>query len=157
AHRNLAQSIWMRTGDIAVASEHLDAALRSHPDADDLYVVKASLLEGAGDARSALALLAPRADRPSAGLDLLLSASSIALVFEPADALAFARRAQAIAPLDASARATLAHALLATGDPAQAERITTGLLADAPDDQGLIAVRTTAWRLLGDPRYHACC
>jgi tetratricopeptide (TPR) repeat protein len=157
AHRNLAQSIWMRTGDVAAAGEHLDATLRLHPDADALYIAKANLLEGAGDVRSAHALLASRTHRPSAGLELLLSASAIALLCEPDDALALARRAQAIAPRDASAWVALVHALLATGDPAQAERIATGLLVDSPDDQGLIAVQTTAWRLLEDPRYRDCC
>lgn len=157
AHVNLAQLIWMRSGDVAAASESLDATLRAHSGDEALHIVKANLLDGAGDAQGALDWLEELIRAPSAGVELLLAASIIALPRDAAAARAHAARAAALAPHLVSARLAFADGLLATGDPAQAEAIVTGLLADSPDDQRLIATLTTAWRLLGDPRYHAFC
>ena len=51
----------------------------------------------------------------------------------------------------------VAAAQLGTGDPRGALSHCDTLLANAPDDQYLIALQTTAWRLLGDERYTQLC
>lgn len=157
AQRNLAQLIWMRSGDAAASGEFLDIALRAHPHNEALLVTKAALLNGAGDARAAHALLAERARHAAAGVDLLVGASQAALKFDPALALAHARRAAAAAPAHVPAQRLLADSLLATGEPQQAAELATRLLATAPNDQYLLAIQTTAWRILGDPRYAEYC
>jgi len=157
AHRNLAQLIWMRSADAEAAAEFLDAALVRHPDDDTLRVIKASLLDGAGDARAAHAVLAEHAQRPGVAVDVLLTASQAALKFDPALALAHARRAAAAAPLHVLAQRLLVDALLATGEPQQAVELATRLLETSPNDQHLLAVQTTAWRILGDARYTQYC
>ncbi|HEY2345812.1 MAG TPA: tetratricopeptide repeat protein [Xanthomonadaceae bacterium] len=157
AHLNLAQLIWMRSGDLAAAGETLDVALRAHADVDALHIVKAKLLDGAGEAAAALDWLEERLRASSASVDVLLAASIFALPRDPEAARAHAERALVASPRLVSARLALADALLATGDPAGAEAIVTDLMAERPLDQRLIASLTTAWRLQGDPRYHDCC
>ncbi|HET8764982.1 MAG TPA: putative 2OG-Fe(II) oxygenase, partial [Rhodanobacter sp.] len=61
------------------------------------------------------------------------------------------------APDAAPARNLLAAALLGIGDAARALSQCEALLARTPDDQYLIALQTTAWRMLGDPRHDAYC
>ena len=60
---NLAQLIWMRTGDIAQATAALDRALQTFANDEALWAAKAAILQGAGDARAAYACLAPWASR----------------------------------------------------------------------------------------------
>ena len=157
AQRNLAQLIWMRTADTTAASEFLDAAMRAHPDDDALRTIKASVLDGAGDARAAHAIIAERTDRMDSSVDLLLTAAQAALKFDPALGLAHARRAVSIAPAHAMAQRLLADSLLANRLPQEAADVTARLLRDAPNDQHLLAVQTTAWRLLSDARYAEYC
>ena len=156
SQRNLAQLIWMRTGDAAAANEFVDAALRAHPEDDGLLEIKASVLDVAGDARAAHAVLAGRAQH-AAALDLLLAASRTALKFDAALALAHARRATALAPGSVLAQRLLADAYLATGQAREAADLTTRLLRATPDDQYLLAAQSTAWRILGDARYRTHC
>ena len=79
AQRNLAQLIWMRSGNAGAAAEYLDAALNRFPDDESLRVIKAGLLDGAGDAPAAHAVLADRARHcRRAGIELLLTASQAA-------------------------------------------------------------------------------
>jgi hypothetical protein len=54
-------------------------------------------------------------------------------------------------------RNLLTAALLGVGDARQALQHVEVLLSASPDDQYLIALQTTAWRLLGDARYDAWC
>ena len=54
AQGELAQLVWLRTGDIARATAAFDAALATFPGESTLLAAKASILQGAGDARAAL-------------------------------------------------------------------------------------------------------
>ncbi len=157
AQQNLAQLIWMRSGDVAAASALLDATLRTHPDDEALHTIKATLLDGAGDAQAAHAWLADRARRPGASLGLLLGAGQAALKFDAQLAHEHARRAVQTAPTHALANRLLTEALLGTGALHDAQQRVEQLLRATPDDQYLIALQTTAWRLLGDPRYAEFC
>lgn len=157
AHNNLANLIWMRTGDIAQATATLDAALNRFGDDDALRAAKAALLQGSGDARAAYACLAEPAARAQAPPMFLLRAGLAALEFDPATALGLAERALRGVPTNAAARSLRAAACLGIGDAHAALAQLESLLAQSPDDQYLIALQTTAWRLLGDARYGELC
>ena len=157
AHDRLAQLIWMRTGNIAEATGTLDRALEKFPHDDALRGTKAALLQGAGDARGAFACLAERAARPESQLGLVIRAGLAALEFEPVTALAFAQRAMRAQPNNHTARKLLCAASLGVGDAAKALTECATLLQATPDDQYLIAMQTTALRLLNDPRYELFC
>jgi tetratricopeptide (TPR) repeat protein len=157
AHNNLAQVIWMRTGDMAQATMTLDRALQTFANDDALWAAKAALLQGAGDARAAYACLSEQASRPQASPMLLVRAGLAALDFEPATALTLAERALRVLPANAAAKTLLVAAQLGVGDARSALSHCEVLLADAPDNQYLIALQTTAWRLLDDERYAALC
>ncbi len=157
AQRHLAALIWMRSGDLAAASEQLDAALRQHPDDEELAIIKADLLDGSGDAIAAHAWLADRANRPGAGIALLLSVSKVASKFSAQLALDYARRATQTAPVDPRAYHILANMLLGIGEADEALHLVERLLFTEANNQYLIALQTTAWRLLGDARYTEFC
>ena len=157
AQSNLAQLVWMRTGDMAQATAALDRALQTFDTDDALWAAKAAILQGAGDARAAYACLAPQASRSQAPPMLLVRAGLAALEFDSATALTLAERALQVLPANAAARTLLVAAQLGIGDARGALPHCQTLLANAPDDQYLIALQTTAWRLLGDERYAKIC
>ncbi len=157
AHNSLAQLIWVRTGDLASATEALDEALRRFGNDDALWATKAAILQGAGDARAAFECLAPRAERAQAPPVLLVRAGLSALDFDPAQALTLAQRAIRLLPDNTPARNLLAAAQLGVGDARGALQNCEQLLARTPDDQYLIALQSTALRLLGDARYAQLC
>ncbi|HME39237.1 MAG TPA: tetratricopeptide repeat protein [Steroidobacteraceae bacterium] len=157
AHNNLAKLVWMRTGDIAQATATLDRALQTFADDDALWAAKAAIVQGAGNSRAAYACLASQASRPQAPPMLLVRAGLAALEFDPAAALGLAERALCAVPANAAARTLLAAAQLGIGDARGALPHCEALLANSPDDQYLIALQTTALRLLGDARYARLC
>jgi tetratricopeptide (TPR) repeat protein len=157
AHNSLAQLIWLRTGNIAETTRALDQALEKYQQDDALWATRAALLQGAGDARGAYACLAKRAARPQPSPSLLIRAGLAALEFEPASALSLAEQALRVQPGNPTARKLLCGAYLGVGDGAAAMAECGTLLAATPDDQYLIAMQTTALRLLNDPRYETAC
>ena len=157
AHNSLAQLVWVRTGDLAQATEALDQALRAFGNDDALWATKAAILQGAGDARGAYECLAPRAARAQASPALLIRTGLSALDFDPAQALSLAERAMRSLPDNTSARSLLTAAQLGVGEVRVALRNCDSLLAQAPDDQYFIALQTTALRLLGDERHARLC
>ncbi len=157
AHERLAQLVWRRSGDIAEATRTLTEALERFPHDDALRGTKAALLQGAGDARGAFACLAERAARPESHPSMLIRAGLAALEFEPGTALTLAERALRALPNDHTARRLLCAAYLGVGDGARALTECATLLAATPDHQYLIAMQTTALRLLNDPRYESFC
>jgi tetratricopeptide (TPR) repeat protein len=157
AHNSLAQLVWLRTGNIAETTRALDQALEKYQHDDALWAARAALLQGAGDARGAYACLAERAARPQPSPSLLIRAGLAALEFEPASALNLAEQALRAQPNNPTARKLLCGAYLGIGDGAAAMAACGTLLAATPDDQYLIAMQTTALRLLDDPRYETAC
>jgi predicted Zn-dependent protease len=157
AHSSLAQLIWTRTGDLAQATEALDQALRAFPGDDALRATKAAILQGAGDARAAYECLAARVEHPQVPPVLLVRAGLSALDFDSAGALSLAERAMRALPDSTPARSLLAAAQIGVGDAQSALRNIDALLTRTPDDQYLIALQTTAMRLLGDERYARLC
>src|SRR6266853_3973287 len=157
AQDSLAQLIWLRTGDLAQATAVLNDALRTFATDEALWAAKAAILQGAGDARAAYACLAQWAARPQTSPTLLVRAALAALEFDPASALTLAERALRLLPANAAARSVVAAAQLGIGDARGALQHCETLLTYSPDDQYLIALQTTAWRLLGDERYARLC
>ena len=157
AHDRLAQLIWMRTGDITEATRALARALEQSPHDDALRATIAALLQGAGDARGAFAYLAERAARPESHPNLLIRAGLAALEFEPPTALALAERALRAQPNNHTARKLLCGAYLGVGEGGKALTECATLLQSMPDDQYLIAMQTTALRLMNDRRYELFC
>jgi hypothetical protein len=107
--------------------------------------------------RTAYACLADRVARPEAPPALLVRAGLAALEFNPATALQLAERAMRALPADMAPRTLLVAALLGIGEARSALPHCDALMANAPDDQYLVALQTTAWRLLDDPRYVQFC
>jgi tetratricopeptide (TPR) repeat protein len=157
AHDRLAQLIWMRTGDIVEATRSLDQALEKLPHDDALRGTKAALLQGAGDSRGAFACLAERAARADAHPSMLIRAGLAAMDFDPATALTLAERALRALPNNHTAAKLLCAAYLGLGEGGKALAECTTLVEATPDDQYLIAMQTTALRLLNDPRYELFC
>jgi tetratricopeptide (TPR) repeat protein len=153
AHSNLAQLVWMRSGDLTQATAELDRTLHTFAGDATLWATKAAILQGGGDARGAYACLAPWAARTQAPPALLLRAGLAALEFDPGTAVSLAERALRVIPANAAARTLFAAAKLGVGDARTALAECEALLGASPDDQYLIALQTTAWRLLGDERY----
>jgi tetratricopeptide (TPR) repeat protein len=156
AHNSLAQLIWMRTGNTVEATRVLDQALQKYEHDDALWATKAALLQGAGSSRDAYACLAKRAARPQPSPMLLVRAGLAALEFDPATALTLAERAMQAQPNN-TARKLLCAAYLGVGDGSAAMTECATLLKATPDDQYLIAMQTTALRLLNDPLYETVC
>ena len=157
AQNNLAQLVWMRTGDLGQTTAALDRALQTFDNENALWAAKAAILQAAGDARAAYACLAPRVARAQTPPMLLIRAGLAALEFDSEIALGLAERALHAMPDNSTARSLLVAAQLGVGDARAALPHCDALLANAPDDQYLIALQTTAWRLLGDPRYAGFC
>ena len=154
-HRDLSQLLWMRSGDVATAAERLNQALAADPGDAALQIIKAQLLDCAGEAAEAYrALAAAAAAQPDAAA-LQTAAARAALRLDPASALAHARAATTLAPENATALTALCEALLAAGEAQAAATILERLRRERPLDQHLLAYQATAWRLLGDPRYPA--
>lgn len=157
AHAELARLVWIRTGDNAQATELLDQVLKKYPGNDALWAIKAAVMQGAGDPRAAYACLAPRSEHPHAPPALLLRAGLAALEFDPRIALDLAARVLRKLQGDTAAMKLMAAARLGVGDAHEALVLCDGLLKHAPDDQYLIALQTTAWRLVEDERYGQLC
>jgi tetratricopeptide (TPR) repeat protein len=156
AHRDLAQLRWMRTGAVDDALRALDDALHRAPRDVALHYVRAVALEFIGDKPGALASAEAGLALASNDLQLLRTASHLcAELGQGSRAVVFALRAVAAAPGLAPVQITLCEAHLAAGDIPQAEEVAARLCATNPLDQHAIAMRATAWRLLGDPRYES--
>lgn len=153
AQRNLAELVWMRTGDAEAACVEIDSALRAQPRLHALRIAKAQVLLGARQAPAALAEIESGLARESAAADLLGAAATIALEFDGARALEFARRACAVKPQDHGSLIVLGKALLATGDARNALQIAATLQTAQPVDGQILALQADALRMLGDERY----
>jgi tetratricopeptide (TPR) repeat protein len=157
AQTALAQLVWLRTGDVRETTAALDDAVRTHSKDETLLAARAAVLQGAGDARAAYASLLPLIDQEHAQPMLLMRAALSALEFDSATALTLSDRALQLVPANSAARTVRVAAQLGVGDAQAALANCEQLLDRAPDDQYLIALQTTAWRLLGDWRYAQYC
>lgn len=155
AQTNLAELVWMRTGDSDAATVNLDQALRAQPGNTELRTFKARLLEWAGRPRDALAELEHGLARDDRDVALHIAAAQTAFKFDAARALEHADSASHVAPDDPVVLSARGCALLANGRAGEAMEIAERLLRMDPHDGHAIALRASAWRMLGDPRYAA--
>ncbi|MGA9342238.1 MAG: tetratricopeptide repeat protein [Rhodanobacteraceae bacterium] len=155
AHRELANLRWMRSGDVRKATASIDAVLRAHPALSDLRIIKARLCDYAGESAAAYAIVTAglRQDPDNAFLEQ--AACEAAIKFDSTRARAHARRAVALAPDHKAIIGTLADALVSAGETVEAAALANDFLLRAPDDQHMLAVQATAWRVLDDPRYRS--
>lgn len=155
AHRELAQLIWMKTGDRDKAMSVLNAALQAYPTAGGLHIARAQVYGQTGDSDTEY-LIVKEAARLSNGDPMLeYSACNSALAAKHFDeALQYGERIAAKMPDNDGAVAAYCQSLLATGDALGALRVAEALLQRQPLNQFFIALQATAFRLLGDERYH---
>ncbi len=155
-HRDLAQLIWMRTGDLRAAGASLRTALKFNPGHAPLIQALAKLHQFADDADGAQTLLTDAINSKSdPDPHLVVQAADLMLARGQADdALVLAERAVRMAPTLGRIQVTLADCLLGVGEGARAAAICETLLTRDPDDQVVLARLASAWRLTGDDRYH---
>ena len=151
ALRDLAQLLWMRDGDAAAALAVFDPVLVSSQVSDALVALRATVARDIVGDQAAYEQLRPALERDH-GSAIALAAYAAAMEFDTGRALDHARSAVEAAPNDPPARITLAGALLAGGRAGEALTEIERFLRIWPLDQYGLALRQTAWRVLGDAR-----
>lgn len=156
-HLDLAESIWIRTGDLERSLARLDAAIRQRP-AVTLFGTKVRLTGRAGLTAEAYAMAAEAAagDPANAGLQRVAAAAA-ANADRPEAMLKHAKAARAARPDDPAAEILVAEAQLRLGEAAAAAPMLERLLERDPFDQRALALLALAWRSAGDPRYADLC
>lgn len=155
AHRELAQLIWMRSGDQGAAMASLRQAHEAHPGDAELVVLLSKAQQYGGHLDEAYETLRKAiADRPEPDFSLEMTASHVAIVSrKPEAALAHVARALHVKPRDLTAGINGCDAYLGLGQPDRAAELALRLRQIAPLEQQVVARLATAWRLMGDPRY----
>ncbi len=153
AHRELSQLIWMRDADTDAATAAIDAAIARSTQPEPLLRVKSMLLASAEKAADAFATIRDAADRADANAETLLVAADVGIGVDATAAVGYARRAMAIVPKEATIQRALGSALIAAGFAQEADAFASLILHERPNDQHMLAIQATAWRLLGDSRY----
>ncbi|MGN6518042.1 MAG: tetratricopeptide repeat protein [Dokdonella sp.] len=157
AHTNLAELVWMRSGDAAAAATDLDTALRAQPAHVLLRIAKARLLQSAGALERGYSTLAAGLAHAPRHPDLHVAAAQLAIGFDPPRALVHVECAHRSAPGRIDVVAAHADALLALGRAHDVLAVTGEMLRHDPCDAHALALRTSAWRLLGDDHRPASC
>jgi tetratricopeptide (TPR) repeat protein len=142
--RELANLIWMRTGDVAKARAFLDVA----PPTAGITALTVKLLQDTGEHANAYALAAERAKRDPS-LHLLAARAGLR-----ADPAACDQHLELIPPwVNPKARAKAEiEADLAQGRGVEASRRGEALSSAYPEDHYATGLRAAAWRLAGDER-----
>ena len=155
AHRDLAQLIWMRSGDRDAATASLRQAHEAHPGDAGLIVLLAKAQQYGGRPDEAYETLRKAiASRPEPDFNLEMMASQLAIASgHPEAALEYVTRALHVKPRDVNAGISGCDAYLGLGQPDRAAELALRLRQIAPLEQQVVARLATAWRLMGDPRY----
>jgi predicted Zn-dependent protease len=148
----LAETMWVATGDPNEAFRVYDEAAKVQDPDRDIARHKAKLQEEIGDREGAYATLRDALSRLETP-ELHVFAAQAAVYTDLTAALDHAQRALVLAPGHSAARAALAQVYLALNEPRLAVNIAEGLTRRVPEDQYGWALIATAWRMLGDPRY----
>lgn len=154
-HREYAQLIWMDTGDRDRAVSALNSAIAAHPHVLDLQLVLAHIIGQSGDAAEEYEMVRRIKERHPQSMELSIAATNSSLAAgDYESALSFARQAAEAKPEEPACLQALSRALLAVGEAGEAELIISRLRLKFPNDQFLIALLATAWRILGREQYH---
>jgi tetratricopeptide (TPR) repeat protein len=156
-HSLLVELRWQH-GSGLDATSTLEQAIRDFPAELQLRLVAADLLRNMGYPARALRLLEEGLSRAPESAAFLTSTGVVLDELDrPADALAPLRAAIPRSRNPAQAQRNLVPALLRTGAIDEALSICESLLAATPDDQMLVAYRSTALRLAGNRDYARLC
>ena len=154
AHRELAQLIWMQTGDRDRALAVLNKAIEQNPEVGPLHISRAQVYGQTGEPETEYAIVKEVALR-SGDPNMYYAACNTAMsVKKFEEALEYGSIAASNIPENDGAVASYATALLGAGEPAEAAIIMERLRDRQPVNQFFIALQATAWRMLGDDRYH---
>ncbi len=154
AHRELAQLVWMRTADREAALVAMDAALAANPGEIFLRVLKAEIVGQMGDRRDQYLLITEALKAAGGDIQVAHFVCKAALnCGEFQAALVYGEQTAKAYPNDVRFVASYIEALLALGEAKTAESVVADLRRHHPDNQLVIALQATAWRLLGDDRY----
>ncbi len=154
AHRELAQMIWMRTGDRETAEAPLRDAIAQQPGNLSLKIMRAEIRGQTGDAQTQYELLTELVRSAGRHPQICYFAARAALASKNfSSALEYAQVASDGAPDQDDVVAVYITALLANGDASAALRLIEKLRARQPANQYFIALQATAWRMCGDERY----
>lgn len=153
AHRDLAQLIWMRTGDARAATARLEWAIANLPNGSNLRYALALAREYTGDPQGARAVLEAGLATTPGDRRLLVFAVEVCCELGDAEAALAWARSMGVSEQDFNAQSSLAQALMAAGDAPGAARAASLAGSLSPDDQFTLALQATAWRLAGDARY----
>jgi tetratricopeptide (TPR) repeat protein len=152
-HYLLAQLRWQR-GAGKATTRLLEQAIAEHPQELQLRLVAADVLRNAGFAQQALQLLEDGLKLAPASPTFLTSVGVLLDALDrPVDALPYLQAAVTRSQGEAQPKRNLLPTLLRLDAAAEALQICDTLIAQAPDDQQLIAYRATALRMLGDAGY----
>lgn len=156
AHRDLAQLIWMKTGDASAAVSTLDQAIGKFPEIVELRLARAYVRGQCGDPQAEYAEVLDALSRSGGAPRVELTAANAAIAAGNYEAgLNHARQAMRFLSGERGVRQALCRALLAVGEAQEASEVAAGLHEEFPLDQHSIALLATAWRILGDERYYA--
>ena len=151
ANNELAQLMWMRTGDRDTALKPLERAVASAPGNPGLAYALAMAQEFTGQKEAARATAEQALARSPQ--DRRLLSLAVELSCKLGDAAAAVRWAAQAQGEDPVAKALQAQAQLAAGDGFAAAAAAEAAVRQQPTDQYSIALLATAWRMTGDPRY----
>jgi tetratricopeptide (TPR) repeat protein len=156
-HSLLAELRWQR-GTGADATSVIERAIVDFPAELQLRLVAADLLRNMGFSGRALRLLEDGLARAPESAAFLTSTGVVLDELDrTSEAIELLRAAIPRARNPSAARRNLVPALLRARDVTEALSICDALLAAAPDDQMLLAYRSTALRLAGDAEYARLC
>jgi Flp pilus assembly protein TadD len=154
AQLELAQLIWMTTGDTESALRRLEATIDAYPDAPVLHHVKATVLRFTEGQASTLDFVVSSLKRWPDDVALLASAVDAGVGCGQVDAaLKYSERIAALQPGTRQALENRVLALLASGRADEALEVAERLVSSFPNDQHAIALLATSCRLVGDERY----
>lgn len=154
AHRELAQLIWMSTGEYALSLKPLNDVIDRFPQAVSLHVLRAELAGQMGQTEDYFHWMNARfeASNRDGTMHFFLSKASLASgrIVKALEHGEFAIRAF---PGDLTCTIHFVNCLLANGLPGKAVGLIERAREKDPIDQHLLALLATCWRMLGDNRY----
>ena len=154
AHREIAQLVWMTTGDSTDALARLDVTIAKYPDVPVLHHIKATVLRYTeGHAATLDFVLSSLRRWPDDSTLLGVAVESGIRCGEIEAALSHSQHISELQPGSRSALENRVRALLASGRADEALETSEQLLAADPEDQHAIALLATSCRLVGDERY----
>lgn len=155
AQRDLAQLIWMRTGDREATCVALRQAVAANPLDGALAIQLSKALQYGDREEEAYGVLRDAiARQPQLDYALEVAASNLSTVREQSRAALFhAERALAVRPGDSTGGILAMDGYLGLGMLDMAAELGRLMLQRQPTEQQILARLCTAWRLQGDPRY----